>query len=106
MKEMLYLLIISLLLCSCNFAKREPSVKQQEFAQKLLETPSILKTEWSTTNILSVTVELDKLGINPKLKAKELADEIASAGLSYTGKDLCVNIYFPNLNKLAGSCSF
>lgn len=97
---------ILLVYSSCNFSKPEPSLKQQEFAQKLLETPGILKTEWVTTNILDVIVELDRLGTNPKLKAKELADQIASAGYDYTGKDLCVYIYYPSLNKLADSCSF
>ena len=106
MKRVPYLLTIFLLLFSCNFSKREPSVKQKEFAKKLLQTPGILKVDWYTTSILDVTVDLDRMGMHPKLKAKELADQIGSAGYRYTGEALCVNIFYPNLNKLASSCTF
>lgn len=105
MKRILYLITALLFLLSCNFTKREPSVKQQEFAQKLLETPGILKVDWYTTSILDVTVDLDKMGINPKLKAKELADQIAGAAYEQTDKSLCVNIYYSHLNKLASTCT-
>ena len=106
MKSIFYLVPIVFLFYSCNFSKPEPSLKQQEFAQKLLETPGILKVDWYTASILDVTVDLDRMGTHPKLKAKELADQIGSAGYNYTGKDLCVNIYYPNLNKLASTCVF
>jgi len=66
--------------------------------------PGVLKAEWSGTISLRVTVDLENLGINPKLKAQQLADQIASAGYNITGQGLCVTIYYPNLNKLADTC--
>lgn len=97
---------ILLVYSSCNFSKPEPSIKQKEFAQQLLQIPGILQTEWSTTTSLRVTVDLDIMGSHPKLKAQQLADEIAAIGHKDTGEGICVNIYYPNLNKLASSCVF
>jgi len=106
MKECSYIIAITLLLFSCNFSKREPSIKQKEFAQQLLQIPGILQTEWSTTTSLRVTVDLNMIGSHSKLKAQQLADEIAAIGHKDTGEEICVNIYYPNLNKLASSCVF
>ena len=101
MKNLLLGLSIVLLFLSCG---TEPTEKQKEFAQKLLQTPGILKTEWGTNLSLRVTVDLESLGPNPTMKAQLLADQIASAGLEYTGRSICANIYYGNLNKLADSC--
>jgi hypothetical protein len=101
MKKTLILLLIIPLLISCA---TNPTEKQKEFAHKLLETPSILKTERGSNLTLTVTVDLDASGINPKLQAQQLADQIAASGVEYTGKDICVLIYHGYKNKLADSC--
>ena len=101
-----YLLTICLLLFSCDFSKLENTDKQKEFAQTLKKTPGILDAEWSTFHIIYVTVDLSTLGLNPKLKAQELADQISAAGFKYTNEDICVNIVYANRNKLASSCMF
>lgn len=82
----------------------EPTDKQKEFAKLVLQKPGIIDSEWYNTISLIVTVDLDLMGQNPKLKAKELADEIAALGYEYTGKGLCVSIYYPYKNMLASTC--
>ena len=91
------------LLFACNVSS-DPSEKQIEFAKEVQESPIVLNVEWSTSLIMDVTVNLDDLGINPEMQAQLLADEIASAGLEYTGESICVKIYYGYLNKLAESC--
>ena len=81
---------------SCDTKPVEPNDKQKEFAQKLLEAPEILEAESYNSTSIEVTDDLGKLDINPELKAKQLANQIASAGYSNTGKGLCVSIYYPN----------
>lgn len=100
----LTIIALSILFLSCSVEPKQPSEKQLEFAHELNKMPGILKAEWYNTISLQVTVNLDNLGNNPKLKAQQLADQIASAGYQITGQGLCVSIYYPNLNKLAGTC--
>ncbi|MGH7900634.1 MAG: hypothetical protein ACRENZ_02745 [Thermodesulfobacteriota bacterium] len=101
MKKLILFLSVFIVLLSCT---PNPTEKQKEFAQKLLETPGILKTEWVTNLILNVTVNLDSLGLNPKMQAQLLADQIASGAVQYTEKDTCVRILYGDSNKLADSC--
>lgn len=101
MRNIIINLSLFLLLLSCA---TNPTEKQKDFADSLLNTPGILKTEWGSNLTLTVTVDLDALGINPKLQAQQLADQIAASGVEYTGKDICVSIYHGYKNKLADSC--
>jgi len=105
MKKLLTLMFICLFIMSCNISS-EPSQKQQEFAQGLVGQSGIIKTEWSNNLSLRVTVELSAMGINPKMQAQLLADEIASIGFKYSGDSICASIYYGNLNKLASSCLY
>lgn len=104
MKYILCVLCTCILIISCSAEPIEPSDKQKEFANLLLEKPGIIDSEWYNTISLTITVDLDKMGPNPKLNAKQLADEIAALGYQYTGKGLCVSIYYPYKNNLASTC--
>lgn len=95
-------IIIFLFFLSCT---PNPTDKQKEFVQKLLETPGIQHAEWKTNLSLWIQVDLNSLGPNPKLQSQLLADQIAAAGYKYTQKDICANIYFGDLNQLASSCN-
>ena len=101
MKKLFLITSIFIFLLSCA---TNPTEKQKAFAEKLLETPGILKTEWLSNLSLGVTVDFDKLGVNPKYQAQLLADQIASGGLEYTDKSICVRIMYGYKNKLASSC--
>jgi|SRR3990167_5150014 len=101
-KRLLVMVSIFVFLISCT---PNPTDKQKEFAQKLLETPGILHTEWQTSLSLWIQVDLNSLGPNPKLQSQLLADQIAAAGYKYTQKDICANLYFGDLNQLASSCN-
>jgi hypothetical protein len=92
-------------LISAN-AYADPTNKQIEFAQKLMENPGILNAKWGTRLGLLVTVDLEALGQNPKLRAQVIADDIVNKGFIYTGKDICAIIYYGNGHKLAESCRF
>lgn len=97
----LFLIASVFIFLSCT---PNPTDKQIAFAEKLLETPGVLKTEWKTNLSLDVTVDLNKLGLNPKYQAQLLADQIASGGVDYTNKNICVRIMYGNQNRLASSC--
>jgi len=101
MKKILLYLSIFVLLISCA---TNPTEKQKEFAKELQKTPGILHTEWQTNLSLWIQVDLNSLGSNPKLQAQQLADKIASKGLKYIERSICVNIYYGNGNFLAESC--
>ena len=101
MKKLFLTVSIFIFLLSCA---TNPTEKQKAFAEKLLETPGILQTEWASNSTLTVTVDLDSLGLNPKYQAQLLADQIAAAGFEYTGEGICVLIYYGYKNKLANSC--
>ncbi len=101
MKKLLLTASIFIFLLSCT---PNPTDKQIAFAEKLLETPGILHTEWQTNLSLWVKVDLNSLGLNPKLQAQQLADQIATTGNRHTNRSICVNIYYGNGNFLAESC--
>ena len=82
----------------------EPTEKQKEFAEKLLENSAVLKTRWGDNLTLFVYVDLNALGHNPKLQAQLAADDIANQGVKFTGKDICATIYYGNGHELANSC--
>ena len=89
----------------CNFTS-EPNEKQVEFANELVGQKGITVTEWSNNLSLRVFVDLNSLGLNPKMQAQLLADEVASAGFQYTNRSISANIYYGNRNKLADSCLY
>jgi len=101
MKKILLYLSIFILLISCT---PNPTEKQNEFANLVLEKPHIQHVEWQTT--LSLWVQVDKavLGTNPKVQAQYLAEDIAAAGMKYTQKDICVNIYYDSSKAIASAC--
>ncbi len=105
MFKLMIFLSLFLFVASCNVTS-EPSEEQLSFSNKLLETPGVLNTVWNNRLSLKVTVDLDSLGSPPKMKAQLLADEIAAAGHAYTGKSICVTIYYGYKNKLADSCIY
>ncbi|MGH7900635.1 MAG: hypothetical protein ACRENZ_02750 [Thermodesulfobacteriota bacterium] len=89
------------LLISCAI---NPTEKQKTFAISLKDKPGIIDASWDDSWNLYVTVDLDALGSNPKLKAQDVADQIADKGLKDTQQTICVTIYYGNHNRLADSC--
>ena len=96
-----FFVFIILVLVSCSF---NPTRKQEEFAASLLEKPNIQHVEWQTTLSLWVKVDRQTLGINPKIQAQSLAEDIAAAGLRYTQEPICVNIYYDNTSAIGSAC--
>jgi|SRR3990167_2888335 len=101
MKLLPLILSIFMFLTSCA---TNPTEKQEEFANLLLEKPNIQHVEWQTTLSLWVKVDRDVLGMNPKTQAQYLAEDIAAAGMKYTQKDICVNIYYDSSKAIASAC--
>lgn len=101
MNKSLVILTILFLALSCSF---NPTRKQEEFAASLLEKPNIQEVEWQTTLSLWVKVNRQALGINPKIQAQSLAEDIAAAGLRYTQEPICVNIYYDNTSTIGSAC--
>lgn len=103
MNKKIICLVVCLVFIACN-TPIQSSEKQLEFAKLIQNQTGILKAEWGTTLVFDVTVDIDYFGTNPKLEAEQLADQIASAGLNYTEKSICVIIYVGHANKLASTC--
>ena len=101
MKLLPPILSIFMFLISCA---TNPTEKQKAFAISLKDKPGIVDATWHDSWNLYVAVDLDALGSNPKLKAQDVADQIADKGLKDTQQTICVTIYFGNHNRLADSC--
>ncbi|MGD9652089.1 MAG: hypothetical protein AB7V12_06940 [Candidatus Dadabacteria bacterium] len=116
MKIFLNLIAISLFLASCEYnhheADKEPyeiSQKQIEYAESLLNNPAVISANWRDFKNLEVIAKPDKLGKNDDNDndlyfGKVLADDIATKGHEYVGKDICVEIIYPDSKRVGYTC--
>lgn len=116
MKIFLSLIAISLFLASCEYnhheADKEPyeiSQKQIEYAESLLNNPAVISANWRDFKNLEVTAKPDKLGKNDDndndlYYGMLLADDIATKGHEYVGKDICVEIIYPDNERVGYTC--
>jgi len=96
-----FFVFVIFVLVSCSF---NPTKKQEEFAVLVSKKPNVEHVEWQTTLSLWVRVDREALGINPKIRAQSLAEDIAAAGLRYTQEPICVNIYYGNTSAIGSAC--
>jgi len=118
MKKLFYFLAISFLIISCETKQEEPPVseidikiKQKLFAELMVDEYHALSAKWDDDKTLILVYKPEFMrskknveNDNPRYNSKLVSDTLAVSGYDYIGKNICVEIYYPDETFVTKSC--